>query len=105
METSSLARKATFDDIEAIQRKHPKEVGGNITDTYNQLKEVSRHGVKFDTVTKAWDATQISSHAKLERSTLQRASFPPSTHYHPFNPLPSASSTDQLPTDSVGENR
>jgi hypothetical protein len=60
--------------------------------------------VKFDTITKVWDAIQISSHVKLERSTLQRASFPPSTHC-PFNALPSASSTDQLPTDSVEENR
>jgi hypothetical protein len=59
-----------FDDIEAIQRKHSKEVGEVITDAYNQLKEVSKQGAKFDTITKAWDAIQVSSYVKSERSTL-----------------------------------
>jgi hypothetical protein len=46
----------TFDDTEAIQRKHPKEVDEIITDAYNELKDVSKQSAKFDTITKAWDA-------------------------------------------------
>src|SRR4051794_40337790 len=93
-----------FDDTEAIQKKHPKEVDDIITDVYNELKEVIEQSAKFDTITEAWDAIQVSSHVKSERSTLQRAGFLPSTHRHPFGPLPttpSTPSTDQLHTDSV----
>lgn len=93
-----------FDDVETIQRKHPTEVGEIITDTYNQLKDVSRQGAKFDTVTKAWDAIQVSNHVKSEQSTLQRATSPPSIHHHLFSPFPSAPSTGQLPTGSVEGN-
>lgn len=45
-----------FDDIEVIQRKHPKEVDKIITDAYNELKDVSKQSAKFATITKAWDA-------------------------------------------------
>jgi hypothetical protein len=67
------------------------------------LRDVNKRSAKFDTITKAWDAIQVSSHVKSERSMLQRAGFLPPTPRHPFDPLPSAPSTDQLHTDSVEE--
>jgi ribosomal protein L32E len=45
-----------FDDPEAIQRKHPKEVDEIITNAYNELKDVSKQSAKFATIAKSWDA-------------------------------------------------
>jgi len=50
---------STFDDIEAMQRKHGEEVDRIVKDAYDQLKDISKESVSMDTVTKVWDVIQV----------------------------------------------
>jgi len=49
-----------FDDLDAIHEKHGSEVDKIVSDTYNELKNVSKEGASMQTVTKAWDILQQS---------------------------------------------
>ncbi|KAL8987363.1 MAG: hypothetical protein Q9169_008709, partial [Polycauliona sp. 2 TL-2023] len=48
-----------FDDLDAIHRKHGKEVDSIVTEAYNELKEnVSSEGMSISAAQKAWDILQ-----------------------------------------------
>ncbi|KAL2044890.1 hypothetical protein N7G274_002665 [Stereocaulon virgatum] len=49
---------SAFDDIDAIRRKHGKEVDSIIKDAYNELKDVSQEGMSVATAQKSWNVLQ-----------------------------------------------
>ncbi len=49
---------SAFDDIDAVRRKHGKEVDNIIKEAYAELKDVSQEGMSMTAAKKAWDILQ-----------------------------------------------
>lgn len=45
---------AAFDDLDKVSHKHGDKVDKLVTDTYHELKDVSKEGLSIETATKAW---------------------------------------------------
>lgn len=49
---------AAFDDLDKVSAKHGDKVDKLVTDTYHQLKDVSKDGLSLETATKAWSVLE-----------------------------------------------
>jgi len=49
---------SAFNDIEAIQQKHSKEVDEIVSNAYSELRDTTKGGLTIDTATKTWEVLQ-----------------------------------------------
>lgn len=70
-----------FNDIDKVREKHSGEVDQIVRETYNDLKDVTKKGVSFDTVTQAWEILQ---HAMTRIASLSGSAAQDILDNHPY---------------------